>query len=144
RRRALPAGRSGVATYPAGVAGPAAFFDLDRTLLSRSSALALAGAFRARGLIRRRDLARAAAWQLRFAARGASAEATKSMAENGLVVLRGLEPRELRELVAGALERSLLPLVYREALDLAAEHRACGEPTYIVTATLQEIAEALA
>lgn len=66
------------------------------------------------------------------------------MAENGLAVLRGLEPGELRELVAGALERSLLPLVYREALDLAAEHRGRGEPTYIVTATLQEIAEALA
>jgi phosphoserine phosphatase len=36
------------------VAGAAAFFDLDRTLLRRSSALALEPAFRAAGLISRR------------------------------------------------------------------------------------------
>ena len=36
----------------------AAFFDLDRTLLRRSSALALAGSFRERGLISRRQLAK--------------------------------------------------------------------------------------
>jgi HAD superfamily hydrolase (TIGR01490 family) len=126
------------------VPAAAAFFDLDRTLLSRSSALALAGAFRARGLIRRRDLARAAIWQLRFAGRGAGHEATRRMAENGMVVLRGFTPEEMRELVAEALERTLLPLVYREALDLALRHRARGEATYIVTATLQEIADALA
>ena len=37
-----------------------AFFDLDRTLLRRSSALALAGSFRERGLISRRQVAQAA------------------------------------------------------------------------------------
>ena len=39
----------------------AAFFDLDRTLLRRASALALAGSFRERGLIGRGQLAKAAA-----------------------------------------------------------------------------------
>jgi len=34
----------------------AAFFDLDRTLIRRSSVLALAGTFRKRGLISRVDL----------------------------------------------------------------------------------------
>ena len=47
----------------------AAFFDLDRTLLRRSSALALAGSFREHGVIGRGQLAKAAAWQLLFAAR---------------------------------------------------------------------------
>ena len=80
----------------------------------------------------------------RFTGRGAGVEATKRMTENGMVVLRGLAPEDLRELVEEALEPTLLPLVYREALDLAAGHRDRGERTYIVTATLQEIAEALA
>jgi phosphoserine phosphatase len=44
----------------ANVARAAAFFDLDRTLLRRSSALALAGPFRRRGLISRRQLVKAA------------------------------------------------------------------------------------
>ena len=67
----------------------AAFFDLDRTLLRRSSALALAGSFRERGLIGRGQLAKAALWQLLFVARGASAEAVRKAAEDGMRVLRG-------------------------------------------------------
>jgi len=126
------------------VPGPAAFFDLDRTLLRRSSALALAPAFRAAGLISRRQLATAAAWQLLFALRGAGHDAVKRAAEDGLSVLRGFTPEELRSLVAGSMERVLKPLVYAESLDLVELHRGRGEPVYIVSATLQEIVQAIA
>jgi HAD superfamily hydrolase (TIGR01490 family) len=122
----------------------AAFFDLDRTLLRRSSALALAGPFRRRGLISRRALMRAALWQALFVARGASGEAVRRAAEEGLVVLRGMTPAELQELVADALGPVLRPLVYREPVELAAGHRERGEPVYIVSAALQEIVDALA
>ena len=122
----------------------AAFFDLDRTLLRRSSALALAGAFREHGVIGRGQLAKAAAWQLLFAARGASAETVRKAAEDGLMILKGFAVDDLRSLVAGAMEPVLKPLVYQEALALAEEHRDRGEPTYIVSATLQEIVEELA
>jgi HAD superfamily hydrolase (TIGR01490 family) len=122
----------------------AAFFDLDRTLLRRSSALALAGSFRDRGLISRRQLAKAAGWQLLFVLRGASHEAVRRAAEDGLVVLRGFTPREMRELVADAMEPVLQPLVYAEPLHLVEQHRGRGEPVYIVSATLQEIVDAIA
>ena len=68
-------------------------FDLDRTLLRRSSALALAGSFREHGVIGRGQLAKAAAWQLLFAARGAGAETVRKAAEDGLMVLQGLPRR---------------------------------------------------
>jgi HAD superfamily hydrolase (TIGR01490 family) len=122
----------------------AAFFDLDRTLLRRSSALALAGSFRRRGVIGRVQLAKAAAWQLLFAARGASAETVRRAAEDGLVILRGFRQAEMQELVTEALEPVLRPLVYREALELARRHRDRGEPVYIVSAALQEIVDVLA
>jgi HAD superfamily hydrolase (TIGR01490 family) len=122
----------------------AAFFDLDRTLIRRSSSLALAGSFRERGVIGRTQLAKAAAWQLLFAARGASVEAVRRAAEDGLIVLRGFRPEEMQELVTGAMEQVLKPLVYREPLDLVASHRRAGEPVYVVSATLQEIVQALA
>jgi HAD superfamily hydrolase (TIGR01490 family) len=122
----------------------AAFFDLDRTLLRRSSALALAGSFRDRGLISRRQLAKAAAWQLLFVLRGASHEAVRRAAEDGLLVLRGFTPEEMRELAATALEPVLRPLVYQEPLELLEHHRRRGEPVYIVSATLQEIVETIA
>ena len=124
--------------------GAAAFFDLDRTLLRRSSALALAPAFRAAGLISRRQLAKAAAWQLLFMARGAGHGAVKRAAEDGLSVLRGFTPAELQALVAESMEEVLRPLVYAESLDLVERHRTRGEPVYIVSATLQEIVQAIA
>jgi HAD superfamily hydrolase (TIGR01490 family) len=122
----------------------AAFFDLDRTLLRRSSALALAGSFRERGLISRGQLLRAAGWQLLFVARGASHEAVRRAAEDGLRVLAGYTPGELRDLVADAMEPVLRPLVYAEPLRLVEQHRNRGERVFIVSATLQEIVEAIA
>jgi len=126
------------------MAGGAAFFDLDRTLIRRSSALALAGSFRRRGLIGRRALARAGVSQLLFTTRGANHETVQRATENGLAVLRGLTPTTMRELVSDAMEPTLRPLVYREALELAAAHRERGEPVYVVSATLQEIVESIA
>jgi HAD superfamily hydrolase (TIGR01490 family) len=122
----------------------AAFFDLDRTLLRRSSALALAGSFREHGVIGRGQLAKAAAWQLLFAARGAGAETVRKAAEDGLMILRGFPVADLRRLVASAMEPVLRPLVYQEPLHLVQRHRERGEPVYIVSATLQEIVEELA
>ena len=122
----------------------AAFFDLDRTLLRRSSTLALAGSFRRHGVIGRAQMAKAALWQLLFAARGASADVVRRAAEDGLVLLRGFSAEEMRSLVAEALEPVLRPLVYREPLDLAGRHRDRGEPVYVVSAALQEVVDALA
>ncbi|MGH3007970.1 MAG: HAD family hydrolase [Gaiellaceae bacterium] len=122
----------------------AAFFDLDRTLLRRSSALALAGTFRERGLISRWQMLRAAGWQLLFVARGASHEAVRRAAEDGLRILAGYTPEELRELCASALEPVLRPLVYAEPLRLVEQHHERGEKVYIVSATLQEIVDVIA
>jgi HAD superfamily hydrolase (TIGR01490 family) len=122
----------------------AAFFDLDRTLLRRSSALALAGSFRDRGVISRRQLLQAAAWQLLFVARGASREAVRRGAEDGLRLLAGHRPEEMRALVAEAMEPVLRPLVYAEPLRLVEQHRERGERVFVVSATLQEIVEAIA
>jgi HAD superfamily hydrolase (TIGR01490 family) len=122
----------------------AAFFDLDRTLIRRSSALALAGSFQERGLIGRKQLAKAAAWQILFAARGAGAETVRKAAEDGLMLLKDLEVDEMRSLVSEAMEPALKPLVYREPLDLVSRHRDRGERVYIVSATVQEIVEPLA
>jgi HAD superfamily hydrolase (TIGR01490 family) len=122
----------------------AAFFDLDRTLLRRSSALALAPAFRRRGIISRRQMIKAAAWQVLFVMRGASHEAVRAAAEDGLLLLEGRTPQEMRELVAESLETVLRPLVYAESLQLVERHRRRCEPVYIVSATLQEIVEGIA
>jgi HAD superfamily hydrolase (TIGR01490 family) len=122
----------------------AAFFDLDRTLIKRSSVLALAGSFRKRGLISRLDLAKSAFWQLLFVLRGASAERVRRAAEDGMKMLDGFSVADMESLVGDAMETVLRPLVYAEPLNLVERHRARGEKVYIVSATLQEIVQHIA
>ena len=122
----------------------AAFFDLDRTLIKRSSVLALAGTFRRRGLISRLDLVKSAFWQVLFVLRGASAERVRSAAEDGMRILDGFSVEEMQHIVGDAMETVLRPLVYEEPLHLLERHRARGEQVYIVSATLQEIVQVIA
>jgi HAD superfamily hydrolase (TIGR01490 family) len=79
-----------------------------------------------------------------FSALGADERRVRRAAEQGLRVLRGHRPEEIRAIVADALEPVLRPLVYREPLDLVVHHQARGEPVFIVTTTLQEVADAIA
>jgi HAD superfamily hydrolase (TIGR01490 family) len=126
------------------VSRAAAFFDLDRTLLRRSSTLALAPAFRRHGVITRAQVAKAAFWQLLFVARGTSKERVRAASEEGLMLLRGYTPERMQTLVAESLETVLRPLVYAEPLRLLERHRDQGEPSYIVSAALQEVVDAIA
>jgi HAD superfamily hydrolase (TIGR01490 family) len=122
----------------------AAFFDLDRTVIRRSSVLALAPSFRRCGLISRLDLVKSAFWQLLFVLRGASAERVRSAAEDGMRILDGFSVEDMRRLVGDAMEPVLRPLVYDEPLHLVERHHERGEKVYIVSATLQEIVEHIA
>jgi HAD superfamily hydrolase (TIGR01490 family) len=122
------------------VAG-AALFDLDRTLISRSSSLALAGPFRKRGLIRRSQLFRAVVAQLVFTRFGAGQSRVGQTADSAMSVLRGVSVETVREIASEAWEPVLRPLVYREALERAEQHATRGERVYIASAALQEIVE---
>ncbi len=95
-------------------------------------------------MITRAQMAKAAFWQLLFVARGTSKERVRAASEEGLMLLRGFTPKQMRELVAGALEPVLRPLVYDEPLGLVQRHRERGEPSFIVSAALQEVVEAIA
>jgi HAD superfamily hydrolase (TIGR01490 family) len=95
-------------------------------------------------VITRAQVAKAAFWQLLFIARGTSKERVRAASEEGLMLLRGFSPEQMRELVGEALEPVLRPLVYDEPLRLVERHRERGEPSYIVSAALQEVVEAIA
>jgi len=121
----------------------AAFFDLDRTLISRSSSLALAPAFHRRGLLRRRDRAKATVAQLVFVRYGAGKSRVGQTAESAMAFLKGLPVEVMREIVEEAMDSAFRPHVYRDALELVARHRERGERSFIVSAALQEIVDAL-
>ena len=121
----------------------AAFFDLDRTLISRSSSLSLAPAFHRRGLLRRRDRTKARIAQLVFVRYGAGTSRVGQTAESAMAFLKGLPVEEMRTIVAESVDVAFKPHVYRDALDLVARHRERGEKSFIVSAALQEIVDAL-
>ena len=121
----------------------AAFFDLDRTLISRSSSLSLAPAFHARGLLPRRDRVKAGLAQLVFMRYGAGTTRVGQTAESGMALLRGLPVETMREIVRDAVDSAFKPYVYADALGLVARHRERGERSFIVSAALQEVVDAL-
>jgi HAD superfamily hydrolase (TIGR01490 family) len=121
----------------------AAFFDLDRTLISRSSSLSLAPAFHRRGLLRRRDRTKAVLAQLVFVRYGAGTSRVGQTAESAMAFLKGLPVETMREIVRESMDTAFRPHVYRDALDLVARHRERGEKSFVVSAALQEIVDAL-
>jgi HAD superfamily hydrolase (TIGR01490 family) len=122
----------------------AAFFDLDRTLIARSSSLALAEPFHRRGLIGWRQLAKARLAQDLFIRFGAGHGRAGQTADAAMSILKGLRVEVLQEIVEGAWKPVLRPLVYREALSAAEEHGERGEPVFIVSGALQEVVDRFA
>lgn len=122
----------------------AAFFDLDRTLISRSSSLALAPAFHARGLLPRRDRLKAGLAQLVFIRYGAGTSRVGQTAETAMAFLKGIPVETFREIIGEAVDPVFRPYVYADALDLVSRHRERGERSFVVSAALQEVVDALA
>jgi HAD superfamily hydrolase (TIGR01490 family) len=123
--------------------GGAAFFDLDRTLISKSSSLALAGRFHARGLIGRRQLAKAVVAQALFTRFGAGQARVGQTADSAMSVLRGVRVELMLEIAEDAWEEVFKPLVYREALDRAIAHQERGESVWVASAALHEVVQAI-
>ena len=123
---------------------PAAFFDVDRTLLAGASGLHLARPFRKRGLLTARQLARTMLIQLSFSSRGSDHDQLDRFTEGVRELMAGWDRDEVVETVEQELEQRLRPVVYQEALDRIAQHKAQGHAVYAVSATMSEIIEPLA
>jgi HAD superfamily hydrolase (TIGR01490 family) len=117
----------------------AAFFDLDKTLISRSSTLAFGPSFYRHGLLSRTDMLRGALAQLLFRASGADHQRMEKIREHASEVCRGWPVDRVREIVARHLEELILPYVYAEARLLLSQHRRAGQDVIIVSTSGQEV-----
>ncbi len=124
--------------------GPsAAFFDLDRTLISGSSAFILATTARSAGLVPTRQFVRDARAALAFKLRGSSDRTTDAVRDRILGAVKGMRRDDLIALNAEVLPK-LLAKIRPEARRLLDLHRHAGRNTYIVSAAPVEIVESLA
>jgi HAD superfamily hydrolase (TIGR01490 family) len=122
---------------------PAAFFDLDKTLMEGASGLHFArAAFRA-GLVSRRRLAVDMWRNVRFRLEGSTDEQADAVRERVLAAMTDVPRVRLARLGPQVLG-GILPSIYPEMLRVAWEHQDAGRPAYIVTAASQDLAELLA
>ena len=124
--------------------GPsAAFFDLDRTLISGSSAFTLALQARKAGLIPNLEFARDTAGAILFQLFGADDDTTDEVRTRVLDAVSGMRQSDLQALNVEVLPR-LLAKLRPKARRLLDRHRHAGRDTFIVSAAPQEIVEPLA
>src|SRR5688572_9661740 len=121
----------------------AAFFDLDKTVISRSSTLALSRPLYRAGVDSRTQLLRGAYAQLVYLLVGADEDKMERLKEGMLALTKGWNQEQVETLVREVLFDVIDPYVYQEALDLMALHRSQGRRIYIVSSSPEEVVRPL-
>ena len=119
----------------------AAFFDLDKTIIAKSSTLAFSRPFQAGGLITRRAVLRTVYAQFVFLTGGADHDQMEKMRQFMSQLVAGWDVATVREIVADTLHNVVDPLVYDEAVSLIEEHKLAGRDIVIVSTSGTEVVE---
>jgi len=121
----------------------AAFFDLDKTVIAKSSALAFGRPFYQGGLMNRRAVLKSSYAQFVFHVSGADEAQMAKMRDYLTAMCTGWDVAQVREIVAETLHELIDPLIYDEAANLIEEHRAAGRDVVIVSSSGAEVVEAI-
>lgn len=123
------------------MAKAAAFFDLDKTLLAKSSTLAYAKPLYESGMLNRQDLIRSAYGQFVYLVAGANATQMEQMRAYMSDLVSGWDVDQVRTIAAEALTKVIEPIVYAEAMTLFDEHHAAGRDVIVISSSGTEIIE---
>jgi HAD superfamily hydrolase (TIGR01490 family) len=119
----------------------AAFFDLDKTIIARSSTFAFSKEFQAGGLISRGAVLRSAYAQFVYMVGGADHDQMEKMRQFMSQLCAGWDVQTVTDIVADTLHNIVDPLVYDEAVNLIEEHHAAGRDVIIVSTSGAEMVE---
>jgi HAD superfamily hydrolase (TIGR01490 family) len=117
----------------------AAFFDLDKTIIAKSSTLAFSKPFFAQGLLSRRAVLKSSYAQFIFLLSGADHDQMDRMRTHMTNMCTGWDVAQVRSIVNETLHDIVTPLVFAEAADLIADHKLCGRDVVVVSASGEEI-----
>ncbi|WP_430522771.1 HAD-IB family hydrolase [Mycolicibacterium poriferae] len=117
----------------------AAFFDLDKTVLAKSSTLAFSKPFFSQGLINRRAVLKSTYAQFLFLMSGADHDQMDRMRSYITNMCTGWDVEQVKSIVGETLHDIVDPLVFAEAAVLIADHKLCGRDVVIVSASGEEI-----
>ncbi len=118
-----------------------ALFDLDRTLVSGSSAVALGRALAARGLVHRRALVAAGARHAAYRRWGSTDRQVARLQARALAAVAGVERAPLVD-VARGVAADLVATMAAAARELVDRHRGAGDFCVVLSASPQELVDA--
>ncbi|GHF03355.1 haloacid dehalogenase [Amycolatopsis deserti] len=124
--------------------GVAAFFDLDKTIIASSSALAFSKPLLREGLISKRAALKSAYAQLVFSLSGADEDRTERMRAEISALCTGWDVAQVRAIVNETLHDIVDPLVYAEAAELIAWHQSEGHDVIVLSAAGDEVVTPIA
>ena len=122
----------------------AAFFDLDKTVIARSSVLAFSKPFFNEGLLNRRSVLKSSYAQFLFLMSGADHDQMDRMRSFVTAMCTGWDAEQVKSVVNETMHEVVTPLVFAEAADLIAGHRRCGRDVVIVSASGEEVVAPIA
>jgi HAD superfamily hydrolase (TIGR01490 family) len=117
----------------------AAFFDLDKTVIAKSSTLAFGRPFYQGGLVNRRAVLKSTYAQFVYLIAGADADQMDKMRDYLKVLCAGWDVGQVNAIVEETLHDLIDPLVYDEAVSLIEEHRAAGRRVVLVSSSGEEV-----
>lgn len=129
---------------PPGPVRTAAFLDLDKTVIAKSSTLAFSKPFFDQGLINRRTVLKSAYAQFLFLMSGADHEQMDRMRSYLTNMCTGWDVEQVKSIVGETLHDIVNPLVFAEAAELIADHKLCGRDVVVVSASGEEIVAPIA
>jgi HAD superfamily hydrolase (TIGR01490 family) len=124
---------------PTGALRTAAFFDLDKTIIAKSSTLAFSRSFYQGGLINRRAVFRSAYAQFVYLLGGADHEKMERMRKYLSALSSGWDVQQVKDIVGEALYRLIDPIIYDEAATLIEQHHRAGHDVVIVSTSGAEV-----
>ncbi|GAA2430060.1 HAD family hydrolase [Streptomyces macrosporus] len=119
----------------------AAFFDLDKTVIAKSSTLTFGKSFYQGGLINRRAALRTAYTQFVYLVGGADHDQMERMRAYLSELCRGWNVQQVKEIVAETIHELIDPIIYDEAASLIEEHHLAGRDVVIVSTSGAEVVE---
>ena len=122
----------------------AAFFDLDKTVISKASMVAFSRPLHRAGMLSRRVMLKAAWGQILYAQFGATPEKLEKLRASVLALTTGWDQAEISAIVREALAEVIEPIVYDEALQRIRQHQSWGHKVFIVSASPEEVVAPIA
>jgi len=120
-----------------------AFFDLDKTIIAKSSTLAFTRPMFRAGLLSGSTLAKAGIAQAYYQAFGADHGQLERVKDELAAMTKGWDKDEIEALVTETVDEVVTPLVYAEALAIIEEHRGEGRRVVVISASPEEIVRPL-